>query len=176
MNFQALGSWFLSHGTKIIIIIVVAFLVNRVLKVFIGKIVKKIVGNINKEASKKRFQTLISVFEGTANFVVGIVALLMILPEFGIDIGALLAGAGLIGLAVSMGSREIIADFMSGLFIILENQYQVGDEVNIAGIEGKVKAISLRRTVIKDELGTIHLIPNSQIKIVAKKTQKKDSI
>jgi len=166
---QNLIPWLLSHGVKIIVILVAAFLANWLLKVFIEKMVKRIVGDKIREAGRKRAETLISIFGGTAKFAIGIIALLMILPEFGINIGALLAGVGLIGLAVGMASREIISDFLAGLFVILEDQYHVGDKVKIAGIEGEVEEITLRRTVIRDATGLIHLIPNGQIKTVAKK-------
>lgn len=167
--FQSLLPWFLSHGVKIVLILVVAFLVDQFLKVIIGRAVKKISGNKIEKAGKKRAETLISVFGGTSKFIIWIIALLMVLPEFGINIGALLAGVSLIGLAVGMASREIISDFISGFFIVLEDQYYVGDKVKIAGVEGIVREITLRKTVLEDEAGLLHLIPNGQIKIIAKR-------
>jgi small conductance mechanosensitive channel len=173
MNFQAffqnLTPWLLSSGIKIVFILISALLIHWFFKVFIDKAVKKIIGEKIGEAENKRAKTLISIFGGTAKFIIGIIAILMILPEFGVNIGALLAGVGLLGLAVGMASKEIISDFLSGFFILLENQFQVGDKVKIAGIEGEVKEITLRRTIIKDEKGLLHAIPNSQIKVVAKK-------
>ncbi len=169
---QNLSPWLLSHGIKIVIILGSAFLTNWFLKIFIERMVKKIVGKKMEKIAQKRAKTLISIFGGTGKFVIGFIALLMILPELGINIGALLTTAGLIGLAVGMASKEIISDFLAGLFIILEDQYQVGDKVKIAGINGEVKEITLRKTVVKDETGLIHFIPNGQIKIVAKKIDK----
>ena len=167
--FQKLVPWLLSHGIKIVLIIIAAFLANLFLRIFIKKAVKRIIGDRIRETEKKRERTLISVFSGTAKFVIGIVAFLMVLPEFGVNIGVLLAGVGIIGLAIGMASKEIISDFLSGFFIILENQYLIGDEIEIAGIKGEVKEITLRKTIIKDETGSIHLIPNRQVKTVAKK-------
>jgi len=138
------------------------------LDVFAKKIVKKMVGEKIDKAHKERAETLIGVFGGTSKFVVGILTLLMILPEFGVNIGALLAGVGLLGLAVGMASRDIISDFLSGIFIILEDQFHVGDRVKIAGVEGEVIEMTLRRTVIKDGDNMLHLIPNGQIKTVGK--------
>ena len=97
-----------------------------------------------------------------------VVAILMILSELNVNIGPLLAGAGILGLAIGMASRDIISDFLSGFFIILENRYQVGDQVKIAGVEGRVTGISLRRTLLKDKTGKIHFIPNGQVKITSK--------
>ena len=121
------------------------------------------------ERKAKKAETLISVFEGTTNFVVWIIAVLMILPEFKIDITPILTSLGVAGLAIGMAARSVISDFISGIFIIFENQYNVGDKVKIAGIEGEVREITLRRTIIKDKNNVLHLIPNSQIKIVSKK-------
>ena len=167
---QDLIPWFLSHGVKIVFILIVAFLVNQFLKIFVKKAVRKMIGDDMEESKRKRTETLISIFGGTLSFAVSIIALLMIFSEFGVNIGPLLAGAGLIGLAVGMASKEIVSDFLSGLFIILEDQYRVGDEIKIAGVEGKVLEITLRRTIIKDEGGLVHSIANGQIKTVAKRT------
>ena len=92
---------------------------------------------------------------------------MMILPEFGVNVAPILAGVGLIGLAVGMAARDIISDFISGLFILLEDQYRVGDAVKLAGIEGTIEEITLRKTILKNSEGTRYSIPNSQIKIVA---------
>ncbi|MDI6883210.1 MAG: mechanosensitive ion channel [Patescibacteria group bacterium] len=165
-----LSVWFFSHGLKVILILIAASLVNRFLATFIKKFVKKqIKDKTSEEKRRKRAETLISVFYGTTEFIIWIVAILMILPEFGINIAPILAGLGVAGLAVGMAAREIISDFISGLFIILESQYSVGDKVKIAGIEGEVKMITLRRTIIKEGTGILHSIPNSQIKLVSKK-------
>jgi len=167
--FQTVISWFLTHGIKVSLILIAAFLINHFLKVFIKEgINKKIKNKVNGEKSK-RAETLISVFGGTLNFVIWITAILMILPEFGVNIAPILAGLGLIGLAVGMAARDIISDFISGLFILLEGQYYVGDRVKISGVEGEIKEITLRRTIIRDEAGLVHSFPNSQIKLVSKK-------
>lgn len=168
---QGLVSWLLSSGIKVILILIVAVLINRFFKVFLKKAIsKQIKGRVDGE-QKKRAETLISVFGGTIKFIVWITAFLMILPEFGVNIAPILAGLGLLGLAVGMAARDIISDFISGLFILLENQYHVGDKVKIAGVEGQVREITLRRTIIKDEAGLLHSIPNGQIKAVAKRIE-----
>lgn len=168
--FQNLIPWLISHGLKIIFILIGAYLLNRFFQIFLRKIIKKGLDKISKEG-KKRAETLISVCGGTLRFIIYIVAILMILPEFGVNIAPILAGLGLVGLAVGMAARDVISDFISGIFIILESQYQIGDEVKIVGIEGKVKEISLRRTVIVDKNNISHSIPNSQIKLVSKKNE-----
>lgn len=168
---QNLISWLFFHGIKIIFILFGAYLVNRFLQIFVEKIIQKNLVDRTIEERKRRLETLTSILIGSFRFIVYILAILMILSEFGINIAPILASLGLAGLAVGMAARDIISDFISGIFIVLENQYQIGDKVKIAGIEGKVKEISLRRTVIIDENNVCHSLPNSQIKLVSKKVE-----
>ncbi len=168
MNYINIVPWLMSSGIKIIIIICLAIFFNIFVQSFIKKIVLKNIKTKNKKA-KKRTETLISIFVGTLRFVIAIAVLLMILPEFGVNIAALLAGVGVIGLAIGMASREIVADFLSGIFILIEDQYCIGDRIKVLNIEGEVTEITLRRTSIKDDTGLLHSICNSQIKTIAKK-------
>ena len=168
---QNLISWFLSHGIRIILILIVSSFIDRFLKSFIRKAVNLQIENGDSEKeNRKRVETLVSIFEGTLKFIIWIVAILMILPEIGINIAPLLAGVGVAGLAISMAAKNIVTDFITGFFIILEDQYRIGDKVKIAGFEGTVKKMTLRKTVIKSEDGSLHEIPNSKITIVSKKS------
>lgn len=172
-DFQNLVNWFLVRGSKIVLILISAFFINRFLQLFLKKglergIIEKGIKNKLDKTKKQRIETLISVFGGTARFVIWVVAILMILPELGINVAPILAGMGLTGLAIGMAAKDMISDFISGIFIILEDQYRVGDKIKIAGIEGEVVEITLRKTVIKDKDNFLHLIPNSQIKTVSK--------
>lgn len=155
-----------TSGLRILLIVFAFYAGNSVLRRFIKKVIGRLV--VKGARKKERRETLVRVFSGTARFVLLIVASLMILSEIGMDIMPLLAGAGLLGLAVSMGSREIVADFLSGFFIILESQFYVGDKVKIGAVEGEVVDMTLRRTTIKDKDGATHAIPNGQIKAVTK--------
>lgn len=169
--FQSSISWFLSGGIRIVLILIAAFLLDRFLKIFIKKGINNYVKNKVNGERKKRVETLISIFSGTMGFIVWIAALLMVLPELGVNIAPIIAGLGLAGLAIGMAARDIIADFISGLFILLEGQYFVGDTIKISGIEGEVKEITLRRTILRDEAGILHSFPNSQIKLVSRKAK-----
>ena len=173
LNFlENLWKWFLTHGIKIISILIAAAVVDWILKIIITKFIKnKIKEKISEERKKKKAATLIGTFYGTINFIIWAVAILMILSELGINITPILASLGIVGLAVGMAAKDIIADFISGIFILLEGQYYIGDEVKIGDIEGKVKEITLRRTILKDKDNMLHFIPNSQIKIVARKAE-----
>lgn len=165
-----LGPWFFSHGLKIIAIIVGAYLVQRLAGILIDKIIRKaIVADkfLRPEAEKKREDTLISVFKGTFKAIIWAAVILMIVSELGINIGPLLAGAGVIGLAIGFGAQYIIRDFLVGLFIILENQFRVGDVICIDSTCGMVESINLRMTVLRDADGVVHHIPNGEIKIAS---------
>jgi len=168
--FEKILIWILSKGVKIFFIFIFAFLINSFLKSLLKKIILgKIKNRISNEKKKKRAQTLISVLGGTLRFLIYVVAILTALPEFGINTGPILTSMGLLGLALSMAAKDTISDFISGLFIILEGQFFVGDKIKIGNIEGEVVEFNLRRTIIKDEKNFLHYIPNSQIKILAKK-------
>ena len=167
---QNLMSWILAHGIRIIFILITANLINHFLRTVIRKAIESQIQNkISEQEKRKRIETLIAVFEGTLKFIVWVVALLMILPELGLEIAPILAGLGVAGLAVGMAARDIVSDFIAGLFIILEDQYHIGDEIKIANIEGKVREITLRRTIIESNDGSLHSIPNNKITIVSKK-------
>lgn len=169
--FLNLISWFWINGVvKAAGILLAAFLTNLFLQIFIGRAIRKQIESRFNGRRKKRAETLVSVFSGTLRFVIYLTAVLMILPGFGINITPILAGMGVLGLAVGMAARDIISDFLSGFFIVLEGQYEIGDKVKIAGVEGTIKEITLRRTSVLDETGFLHSIPNSQIKIVSKKS------
>jgi small conductance mechanosensitive channel len=162
--------WFFSHGIKIIAILLAAYLVRRFGNIFIEKIVRKAVNAdhfLTPEAEKKREDTLINVFEGALRILIWVAVVLMILSELGMNIGPLLAGAGIAGLALGFGAQYVVRDFFTGLFIILENQYRVGDVICLGDKCGKVEAINLRMTVLRDADGAVHHIPNGEIKIAS---------
>jgi moderate conductance mechanosensitive channel len=104
-------------------------------------------------------------------FVISFVALLMVLGQLGLNLGPMLASAGIAGLAIGFGAQTLVHDFINGFFILLENQYDIGDTVRIAGVKGVVERMSLRNTVLRDEDGTLHTVPNSAIQIVSNTTR-----
>ena len=167
--------WLKNSGISILIIIAIAAAVYFVLRRLIPLIIKQTMAQHMKERLeediKKRSNTLSSVLIKTSLIIIMIFALFTILPEFGINITAVLAGLGVIGIAVGFGAQSLIRDYLSGLFILLEDQYDVGDVVRIAGIAGLVEEISLRRTVLRDLDGIVHSIPNSEIKAASNFTK-----
>jgi len=162
-------SWAMSHGIAIVAIIFGAWVVRRFSKFFIKKVVHRTLTltedkQLSTTAVKKREDTLVGVFAGTVRVVIWIVAGAMILSESGIDIKPLLATAGVAGLALGFGGQYLIRDIISGLFILLENQFRVGDVVCIDGTCGLVEGITLRMTTLRDLDGTVHHLPNGEVK------------
>ncbi|MDP2598270.1 MAG: mechanosensitive ion channel family protein [Candidatus Liptonbacteria bacterium] len=170
-NFMhTVAPWVLDRGVKILVIVVAAYLIRRSGGVFIEKIIRKIIVSdhfLTKGAGKKREDTLIRIFSGTLGVVVWILAGLVVLQEAGFAIGPFLAAAGIAGLAFGFGGQYLIRDVISGLFIILENQYRVGDVVCFDGTCGLVEDISLRMTSLRDLDGTVHHVPHGEIKKVS---------
>ena len=162
--------WFFDHGIKIAAIIIVAYLIRKFAGIFIEKIIKKIVifdHFLTKEAERKREDTLIRIFTVSLGILVWLLALLMILQETGIAIGPLLAAAGIAGLAFGFGGQYLIRDLICGLFIIMENQYRIGDVVCFDGTCGLVEDISMRMTTLRDLDGIVHHVPHGEIKRVS---------
>jgi small conductance mechanosensitive channel len=119
----------------------------------------------------QQFKTLASVITSVGVFIIVFVAALEALPLLGLNLGPLLASAGVAGLAIGFGAQTLVHDFINGFFILMENQYDLGDTVKIAGVKGTVEGMTLRQTVLRDEDGTVHTVPNSAIQIVSNMTR-----
>lgn len=119
---------------------------------------------------QQRVETLTRVTGSVARGLIWLVTIAFLLSAVGISVAPLVAGAGIVGIAVGFGAQSIVKDFFSGFFILLENQFSVGDTVTVAGITGTVEQMTLRITVLRDGAGTAYFIPNSNITNVANKT------
>ena len=171
---DGLVPWLLSHGIKILIIIAGAYFLNKLGRRIIKQIIKTAIisdKSPTRVSEQKRAETLIRIFSFTMKIIIITTLLLMLLQEIGVQIGPILAGLGIVGLAVGFGGQYLIRDVITGLFIILENQYRIGDVVNFDGTGGLVEDISLRMTTIRDLDGTVHHIPHGEIKKVANLTK-----
>ncbi len=166
--------WLLSHGIKIVVIAVAAYLLNLIIGRIIARTVRIAVvrdESMSEESERKREDTLIRIFNGALRVILIIMAILMILQEAGIKIGPILAGAGIVGVAVGFGGQYLIKDVITGLFMILENQYRIGDVVTIDGTSGLVQDISLRKTTLRDLDGTVHHINHGSITLVSNQSK-----
>jgi len=168
-------TWLIEHGIPILIIVVVGAIVWFALKRFLPRIVRRTVEQTgykeSKEGIEKRANTLLSIFKGMARVLIIIVVIIMILDELGVAIAPVLAGFGIAGVAVGFGAQYLIRDLIAGIFIILENQYRVGDVVKVADIAGVVENVTLRKTVLRDLDGIVHHVPNGEIKTASNYTR-----
>lgn len=162
--------WLMIHGFRIIIIILASYLAHRFIGLFIERFMRKIIVSgrfADKAEEKQREDTLIRIFSTASVILIWIISVLMILQETGIPIGPLLAAAGIAGLAFGFGGQYLIRDLISGLFIIMENQYRIGDVVCFDNTCGLVEDISLRMTTLRDLDGAVHHVPHGEIKKVS---------
>jgi small conductance mechanosensitive channel len=119
----------------------------------------------------QRAETLGAVLRSIASLVIYFVAIVMALGEFNVNLGPLIAGAGIVGVALGFGAQSLVKDFLSGIFMLLEDQYGVGDVVDLGDAAGKVEAVNLRTTQVRDAHGTLWHVPNGEIRRVANKSQ-----
>lgn len=170
---ERLAEWATGSGLRIALIALLSWLIVHV----VGLVVRRIQGelgaatNIDVIERAKRAQTLGSLIQNTVYTLISTIATLMILREVGVDITPILTGAGIVGLAVGFGAQSLVKDIISGFFLIFENQVRVGDVANIDGTGGLVERITLRTIVLRDETGTVHVIPNGSIQRLSNLTK-----
>jgi len=161
-------------AVRIIFLILGAIIVNKLIAAFLRKIrffTSKVGERINP-GQQERLKTIRLLIKNTSKFIINFIVLMMILSELGINITPLLTGAGILGLGIGFGARTLVSDLIAGFFIILENQFNLGDTIQIDKSKGKVIKISLRTITLKDKDKNIHIIPNSNIKTVIKSPKK----
>lgn len=165
----------LSHAIHVVIILVAAFIAAQILKKSIPGIRVRIIERMKKHGRadiemEKRAATLSGILAKAVVIVIWLVAIVMVLKESGFDIGPILAGAGVLGLAVGFGAQHLVADLFAGLFILLENQIRVNDVAIINGTGGLVEQINLRTIVLRGQDGTVHVFPNGTITTLSNMT------
>jgi moderate conductance mechanosensitive channel len=147
---------------KIVAILIIAGLLIRV-----GKILTHNVFKVRNRSplrfSERREATLMKLLDNILSYVVYFMAFIMILSALTIDVKALLAGAGIVGLAVGFGAQSLVKDIITGFFIVFEDQFSVGDHIRVGQFEGTVEEIGLRTTKIKNWTGELHVLPNGSI-------------
>src|SRR5581483_9441473 len=163
---------FLRHDApKLLVVVIGAFILIRVLRAITRRIATLHVHRLPSGIRAEQVRTLAAVITSVGVFVVVFVAVLEALSILGLNLGPLLASAGIAGLAIGFGAQTLVKDVINGFFILLEDQFNVGDAVRIAGVKGVVEGMSLRRTILRDDDGTVHMVPNSQITIVSNMTR-----
>ena len=164
--------WLLNHALPIVLIIIVAWIARKVLKIAVSRFEKSLEQKgIVPSEQEKRAKTLSGIVSTTISVTIYVVAIMMIITECGVNIGPLLAGAGIVGVAIGFGAQSLVKDLISGFFLLMEDQIRVGDVANIAGIGGLVEAINLRTTRLRDLEGKVHIIPNGAITVATNFTR-----
>jgi moderate conductance mechanosensitive channel len=160
-------------GGRILVILVLAWIAFRVLGVLLRRIERSVgespTGTITMH--EQRVKTLVSLVRSVGIVVILVITLFMVLNAIGLDIGPLLAGAGVIGLAISFGAQSLVKDIISGLFILFENQFGVGDVIRVKDLSGRVEKMTLRIVVMRDVHGVVHIVPNGEITSVSNLTR-----
>ncbi|MAU00297.1 MAG: mechanosensitive ion channel protein [Anaerolineaceae bacterium] len=171
-NEQAL-TWLREHGLTILLILVVSVAAYYLLGMLTRTLSRRIQAMDGEEDSEldRRTKTIFRVVHSTGVVIIVSTAIMMILTELGVAITPVLASVGFVGLAFGLGAQTLVKDMIAGLFILIEDQYTVGDVAEIGGITGTVEHMTLRATELRDLYGTVHIIPNGEIRIVANKSR-----
>ncbi len=159
---------FVQHGVpKIVIALLLALIGQQILSFFVKRLHKSasaMVGNAHRAA---QLRTLAGIIRATGYGLIGAYVFIQILGAVGVPLGSFIAAAGVIGLGISFGAQSLFKDMLTGLFILLEDQYAIGDNIKIAGLQGTVEGLTLRMTKLRDGDGTLYIVPNSQITTVS---------
>lgn len=163
---------FLRHDApKLVLVVVISFVLIRLLRLITREVTALQTRRMPSGLRAQQLRTLASVITSVGVFIIAFVAVLETLELLGLNLGPLLASAGVAGLAIGFGAQTLVHDFINGFFILLENQYDIGDSVRVAGVQGTVEEMTLRHTVLRDDDGTVHVVPNSQVTIVSNMTR-----
>lgn len=172
---------YIQTGATVLGILIVAFIAIRLAHVFVGGIARALLTRENLEGTaeelsaaelKKRQDTIESLGVNVIRFFVVVIAILMILERTTtVDIAPAIAGLGIAGIAIGLGTQNLVRDYLNGALILIENQYSKGDVVRIAGVSGMVEDFTLRRTTLRDADGTVHTVPNGEITVASNLTR-----
>jgi small conductance mechanosensitive channel len=167
-GWQADLAHFIQYGVPTVLVaLFIAFIAERIVSFFVNRMRKRadaLVGNAQRAA---QLRTSAAILRATAFALIGFYLFTQVLLAIGVSLGPFIASAGVIGLGISFGAQSIFKDMLTGIFILIENQYSVGDTIRIAGLTGSVEDLSLRVTRLRDGDGTVYIVPNSQITTVS---------
>ena len=163
--------WLLSNGLGIAIIVAIAFVALKVANMLAAKLGTFLSRDKLDPESQKRADTLSSVIRWVLRTGILLVSAVMLLGQLGVQIGPIIAAAGVVGLAVGFGAQNLVADVISGFFLLLEDQVRVGDVVQLNDKSGLVEKITLRMTILRDAAGSVHYVRNGKIDVVTNMTK-----
>ncbi|WP_410615092.1 mechanosensitive ion channel family protein [Amycolatopsis sp. lyj-109] len=185
------ANWLITKPVKILMIIVIAFLVRLILRRLINRVTTlpktggklpsmlrplrerapEVLGSAIIERRRQRAMTIGSVLKSMSTFLVYGLAFILVLGELGINLGPIIASAGIIGVAIGFGAQNLVKDFLSGIFMMVEDQYGVGDVVDVGEASGTVESVGLRITTLRDVKGTVWYVRNGEVLRVGNSSQ-----
>jgi small-conductance mechanosensitive channel len=179
-NLQPALDWFTGAPLNITVIIILALSISRFGQRWITQFMNRIANadlipgpKRSGVRQKERAKTTSTVLKSTLNGVIWLIAIFMILAEFGLNLGPLIASAGVVGVALGLGAQTLVRDILSGIFMLVEDQYGVGDKIDVLDVQGVVETVGLRITTVRDGKGTIWYLRNGEILKVGNKSQPK---
>ncbi len=152
---------------RLLAVLLLAFVLQRIVLFFVHRMRSLADRQVGKPQRAAQLRTLAAIIRATCYALIGFIVLLHVLSIFSINLTPLLASAGVVGVGIGLGAQSLFKDMLNGFAILLEDQYNVGEAVTIAGLTGTVEDLSLRLTRLRGPDGTLHLIPNSQISVVS---------
>lgn len=175
---QAIIEWFSGAPLRVLSVLLIAMIsqslghrtINRAVAKLASADIKPGPGVVARQAERAR--TIGTVLTSTLNAFIWVIAIGMILGEFGFDLGPVIASAGIIGVAIGLGAQSLVKDVLSGIFMLVEDQYGVGDDVKVGDVEGVVEKVGLRITTVRDSAGVLWFLRNGDILVVGNKSKK----
>ncbi len=160
-------------GIRVLLVIVIALVALRVTSWVANRIDQKVIvsGELQPSEGVKRRRTLTNLVKYSINVLILLVAVITVLHETGVDITPILAGAGIMGIVIGLGTQNLMRDVLGGMFVLMEHQYDVDDVISVAGVSGKVEKVTLRMTRLRDVEGSVHFVPNGQASVVTNLTK-----
>lgn len=175
---QAVIDWFSGAPLRVISVLLIAIIsqslghrtINRAVAKLASADIKPGPGVVARQAERAR--TIGTVLTSTLNAFIWVIACGMVLGEFGFDLGPVIASAGIIGVAIGLGAQSLVKDVLSGIFMLVEDQYGVGDQVKVGDVEGVVEKVGLRITTVRDSGGVLWFLRNGEILVIGNKSKK----
>ena len=160
-------------GIRVLLVIVITLVALKVTSWIANRIDRKMIerGELKPSEGVKRRRTLTNIVKYSINIVILLVTVITILHETGVDITPILAGAGIMGIVIGLGTQNLMRDVLGGMFVLMEHQYDVDDVISVAGVRGKVEKVTLRMTRLRDVEGSVHFVPNGQASVVTNLTK-----
>ncbi|MCF8038323.1 MAG: mechanosensitive ion channel family protein [Desulfohalobiaceae bacterium] len=167
---QMMVTWFLTNGLHILITVILMLIALKIAKM-IGKRLLALFQKNRDDEFKKRAETLSSIIQIILSITILVIGTIIVLSELGIEIGPILATAGIFGLAIGFGAQNLVQDVISGFFLLLEDQVRVGDVIQVADKGGLVEKVGLRMIILRDLSGNVHFIRNGKVDVVTNMTK-----